>query len=80
MKWTDEAIDYQLSAISSMRRNDKPFDAVTLQLEAALIELKRVRAWVKRIGCGTDCDWARMRLAKCLNGDPAPTDEQEDKR
>ena len=71
MKWTDEAIDYQLSAISAMRRDNKPFDAVTLQLEAALLELKRVRTWIKLIG-------GEAYLWQCvLDGDPVPSGEEE---
>lgn len=71
MKWTDEAIE---NGLQYCRRFDQAgqSDNTSQQLKRALLELKRVRAWAR---CGLDdC----TTLTAILNGDPAPTDEQEE--
>lgn len=75
MKWTDEAIE---NGLQYCRRFDQAgqSDNTSQQLKRALLELKRMRACITIIGCGTEDEWARLRLARCLSGDPAPSEEQ----
>lgn len=77
MKWTDEAIENWLSEYAKLCKNPNFFPYPTERLlEAAMLELKRVRAWAKH-GRDTDTALDASTFKAILRGDPAPTDEQE---
>lgn len=79
VKWTDEAIERGLEYCRRFEiagQNDNTSE----QLKRALLEIRRMREWAKcGIAIGAPQD-QREALREILNGDPAPTDEQENKR
>lgn len=78
VKWTDEAIENWLLVYTEIWNGGtyKPDDTEKL-LHAAMLELKRMRAWAAHgIAIGAPQD-QREALRNILSGDPAPTDEQE---